>query len=131
MVNKIIIKYLLFIKYFAVLLPGESIDGNKIYFEIISTKTIEKNDDENKHVVYVIRIRHFSGKYDVNPGIIERRYTHFSTLYTSLRDAFPELMSSITFPKKVHNYLKSGFIKVIIVINFYFRPLLAILMINL
>lgn len=33
--------------------------------------------------------------------MIERRYTHFLNLYNTLRRDYPELMSSIVFPKKV------------------------------
>lgn len=87
-------------------LAGESTDGTRVSFEIISARTIEKDGEENKYVAYMIRIRHLSGKEDVNPVTIERRYTHFSNLYAALRDAFPELMNTISFPKKVDLRLK-------------------------
>lgn len=83
-------------------LPGESIDGNAVNFEIISARTVKNEGEDNKYVTYTIRVRHLSGKEDVNPILIERRYTHFANLYNYLKDAFPDLMASISFPKKVN-----------------------------
>lgn len=83
-------------------LPGESIDGNTVNFEIISARTIKDEGEDNKCVVkYTIRVRHLSGKDDTNPVTIERRYTNFADLYNGLKETCPDLMTSISFPKKV------------------------------
>lgn len=46
-------------------------------------------------------MRHASGKDDSYPSTIERRYTHFYNLHNDLKSEFPQLMSSVSFPKKV------------------------------
>lgn len=38
---------------------------------------------------------------DPHPAEIERRYTHFRTLYLGLKRLFPDMLNSISFPKKV------------------------------
>lgn len=70
--------------------------------KIIYARIIEKDGEENKYVAYAIKVLHLLKVFSdhENPVIIERRYTHFLKLYTTLRDAYPELMSSVIFPKK-------------------------------
>lgn len=85
-------------------LPGESTDGNPVKFQIISVRVVEKDEAENKHVEYTVRVQHMSGKEDLNVVTIERRYTHFADLYNSLKDAFPDVMGCVSFPKKVRLY---------------------------
>lgn len=46
-------------------------------------------------------MRHASGKDDSYPSTIERRYTHFYNLHNGLKSEFPQLMASVSFPKKV------------------------------
>lgn len=71
-----------------------------LIFEIRSSK-IAGNTDEKKHVIYSLQIRYISENDDLNPSIIERRYTHFLDLYTSLKNEHPNLMNNVEFPKKV------------------------------
>lgn len=46
-------------------------------------------------------MRHISGSDDTSPSVIERRYTDFLNLYNQLKKDHYDLISSITFPKKV------------------------------
>ncbi|CAG9854845.1 unnamed protein product [Phyllotreta striolata] len=71
-----------------------------LIFEILSAKISDK-PEEKKYVIYTLQIRYISTTDDLNPSIIDRRYTHFLDLYTSLRKEHPNLMNNVTFPKKV------------------------------
>lgn len=84
-------------------LAGETIDGNRVLFQICSARIVEKHDDNNKHVVYTIQVRHLAGREDLNPITIERRYTQFHNLYCALKQSYPDLLSAISFPRKVIN----------------------------
>lgn len=71
-----------------------------LLFEIVSAHIFEKDLTEKRHVLYSLRIRHSSGN-DLIPAILDRRYTQFHKLYTSLRREFPELLMQTSFPRKV------------------------------
>ena len=71
-----------------------------LLFEIISAHISETDGSEKKYVLYTLRVRHVSKREDSLPATIERRYTDFLKLYTGLSNEFPDLMSSVTFPKK-------------------------------
>lgn len=73
----------------------------QLLFEITSARIADTKGDDKKHVVYTLQIRHLSGCDDNSPSSIERRYTDFNNLYTSLKRESPDLMTNITFPKKV------------------------------
>lgn len=68
-------------------------------FEIVSARIYDEGV-EKKHVIYTLQVRHISGNDDLSPSVIERRYTHFLTLYNALYKEYPELLTNITFPKK-------------------------------
>lgn len=68
-------------------------------FEIISARISDSNE-EKRHVIYTLQVRYIVSNNDCNPIVIERRYTHFLTLYTALKQAFPLLMNNVSFPKK-------------------------------
>ncbi|GJQ83539.1 hypothetical protein Trydic_g10891 [Trypoxylus dichotomus] len=80
---------------------AESDDANRLLFEIISAYICEKEGPDKKYVTYKLVVRHASGRQDVTPATIDRRYTDFYNLYMSLKRDFPDLMSSVVFPKKV------------------------------
>lgn len=46
-------------------------------------------------------VRHASGRQEAALATIDRRYTDFYNLYTSLKKDHPDLMTDIDFPKKV------------------------------
>ncbi|XP_044750920.1 sorting nexin-20 [Coccinella septempunctata] len=73
-------------------------DRSNLVFEIISARI---HEEDKKYVVYNLQVRHISGFDDLSPSLIERRYTHFLSLYNSLKTEYPEMMLSIEFPKKV------------------------------
>ncbi|XP_054261844.1 sorting nexin-21 [Macrosteles quadrilineatus] len=66
-------------------------------FEVISTRTI---NDPTKYVVYSIRVLRKGPTPDNHSCLLERRYTEFLELYTKLRQEFPDIFSSVEFPKK-------------------------------
>ncbi|XP_045470157.1 sorting nexin-20 isoform X2 [Harmonia axyridis] len=73
-------------------------DRSNLVFEIISARI---HDEDKKYVVYNLQVRHISGFDDLSPSLIERRYTHFLSLYNSLKMEYPDLMVTVEFPKKV------------------------------
>lgn len=118
-------------------LAGETIDGNKVLFQISSARIVEKYDENNKHVIYTIQVRHLAGREDLNPITIERRYTQFYNLYCALKQSFPNLLSAISFPRKVihlcfiPNFFNMKFrlngqkLQIIIVVAIYNQKLLS------
>lgn len=58
------------------------------------------NTSVKKFVVYDIIIRQDQANFEQNAAVIERRYTHFLHLYTSLRGDHPQAMQKVDFPKK-------------------------------
>lgn len=80
---------------------GEADDANPLLFEIVSAFICEKEGPDKKYVTYKLVVRHASGKHDATPATIDRRYTDFYNLYMTLKKDFPDLMSSVVFPKKV------------------------------
>ncbi|EFA03513.1 sorting nexin-21 [Tribolium castaneum] len=71
-----------------------------LVFEILSARICDEGE-ERKHVVYTLQVRHISGNDDLSPSVVERRYTHFLNLYSALKKEHPNLMTNVTFPKKV------------------------------
>lgn len=72
-----------------------------LLFEITAAHISEDSAVEKKHIIYTLQVRHASGKEDACPSTIQRRYTQFYNLHNDLKTEFPQLMSSISFPKKV------------------------------
>lgn len=72
-----------------------------LLFEITAAHISEDSVVERKHIIYTLQVRHASGKEDSCPSTIERRYTHFYNLYNDLKSEFPQLIASVSFPKKV------------------------------
>ncbi|XP_038209480.1 sorting nexin-21 isoform X1 [Zerene cesonia] len=73
-------------------------------FEIVSSRTVEGVDNEKKFVAYMLQARQDSTEeriYDPDPANVERRYTHFLDLYNGLKKEFPDLMSNVSFPRKI------------------------------
>lgn len=77
------------------------VEKEPLLFEITAAHISDDSVDEKKHIIYILQVRHASGKEDSCPSTIERRYTHFYNLYNDLKAEFPQQMSSIAFPKKV------------------------------
>lgn len=72
-----------------------------LLFEITAAHISEDSLVEKKHIIYTLQVRHACGLQDSYPSTIERRYTHFYNLHNDLKTEFPQLMSSVVFPKKV------------------------------
>lgn len=72
-----------------------------LLFEITAAHISDDSLVEKKHIIYTLQVRHASGKEDSYPSTIERRYTHFYNLHNDLKTEFPQLMTSVCFPKKV------------------------------
>ncbi|KAM6430404.1 sorting nexin-20 isoform 1-T3 [Liasis olivaceus] len=70
----------------------------KVLFEIPSAKIVEK--PFSKYVKYQIIIIQ-SGSFDSNVSVIERRYSDFEKLHTSLLKEFYDEMEDLAFPKKI------------------------------
>lgn len=76
--------------------------GYRVTFEIISARTVTTGSPsgvKNRHVSYTIIIKRCPG-LESQPGVIERRYTEFSSLYMGLMKRFPILLKDFIFPKK-------------------------------
>ncbi|XP_053207764.1 sorting nexin-21-like [Panonychus citri] len=76
--------------------------GYRVTFEIISARTVTTGASsgvKSKHVSYTIIIKRCPG-LESQPGVIERRYTEFSSLYMGLMKRFPLLLKDFNFPKK-------------------------------
>lgn len=70
-------------------------------FEIVSSRTVE-SDDEKKYVAYMLQVRQDScGVNDADPANVERRYTQFLDLYNGLKKDFPAILNNVSFPRKV------------------------------
>lgn len=75
--------------------------GYRVTFEIITAKTIgTSHSSQSKYVVYTILVKRSPG-LETQPGLIERRYSDFLTLYQALKKRFTNLMADFPFPKKV------------------------------
>lgn len=70
-------------------------------FDVISARTIDTKDGQKKFVMYSIKIHKAGSENDNQAVIVERRYTDFLELYTSLCQAFPRLAAMVSFPRKV------------------------------
>lgn len=70
-------------------------------FEITTARIVYDDYGEKKYIIYTLHVRHMSGKDDLYPTVIERRYTDFLNLYTALKNEHPSLVTTIVFPKKV------------------------------
>ncbi|XP_070809219.1 sorting nexin-20 [Pituophis catenifer annectens] len=70
----------------------------KVLFEIPSAKIVEK--PFSKYVKYQIIIIQ-TGSFDSNVSMIERRYSDFEKLHTSLFKEFYDEMEDLVFPKKI------------------------------
>lgn len=64
-----------------------------------SLRISSSSSSRKKFVLYTILIKRTPG-LEPQPGILERRYSQFLILYSSLRKRFPNLMSDFPFPKK-------------------------------
>lgn len=80
---------------------GSSKDKQTPVFEITSAHIAESEGIDKKYVVYTLQIRHVTGIDDSSPAILERRYTDFCNLYTALKKQHADVMTPVTFPKKV------------------------------
>ncbi|XP_022912673.1 sorting nexin-21 [Onthophagus taurus] len=80
---------------------GEEKEESPLLFEVISAYICEKEGVDKRFVIYTIQVRHISGRDDSKPATIERRYTDFLNLYNGIKKDYPELMSTVVFPKKV------------------------------
>ncbi|XP_026464073.1 sorting nexin-21 isoform X2 [Ctenocephalides felis] len=70
-------------------------------FEVTSARSIPATEQTKRYVLYTLCVRQDSEIKDPHPAEIERRYTHFRTLYLGLKRLFPDMLNSISFPKKV------------------------------
>ncbi|KAK9737192.1 PX domain [Popillia japonica] len=85
----------------AVRQPEEGDHASPLLFEIVSAYICEKEGPEKKYVIYKLVVRHASGKQDTTLATIDRRYTDFYNLYMALKKDYPDLVSTVVFPKKV------------------------------
>jgi hypothetical protein len=69
-----------------------------IRFEVIDAR-IEQEDHGHKYVIYTILVMRSDG-VDSAPAKVDRRYSDFNRLHTSLRKHFPALTHDISFPGK-------------------------------
>ncbi|KAF6214496.1 hypothetical protein GE061_009239 [Apolygus lucorum] len=67
-------------------------------FEIVSARTVVT--ENQKYVAYTVMVTMAGPEEDPYPAVVERRYTEFLNLYTSLKGDFPELLQTVQFPKK-------------------------------
>lgn len=73
-------------------------------FEIVSSRTVEGLEKKKKFVAYMLQVRQDNKEsrlFDPDPANVERRYTHFLDLYNGLKNHFPALLHSVSFPRKV------------------------------
>ncbi|RWS21515.1 Sorting nexin-21-like protein, partial [Leptotrombidium deliense] len=76
--------------------------GYRLTFEIISAKTVacqRSSGPKKKYVSYTILVKRTPG-LETHPGLIERRYSDFLSLFINLRKRFPSLLNDFPFPKK-------------------------------
>lgn len=73
-------------------------------FEIVSSRTVD-SDKDKKYVAYMLQVRQDGNTSDPDPANVERRYTHFLELYNGLKKEFPELLTNVSFPRKVSFYM--------------------------
>lgn len=73
--------------------------SHQVTFDIVAANII-KEGRSKKHVMYTIQILRDS-TVDPSPVVVDRRYSDFEKLNSSLRQKFAQLMSEIVFPKKV------------------------------
>ncbi|XP_022110528.1 sorting nexin-21-like [Acanthaster planci] len=71
--------------------PGRTI------FEVVSAKTMK--DGNSRFVLYTVAVLR-TIKNDTSQATVERRYSDFHQLNTSLRKRFPRIMENIEFPRK-------------------------------
>lgn len=67
-------------------------------FEVISTETVKEG--RTSFVLYKILLTR-SGVVDDTPCVIQRRYSDFEKLHSSLKKHYPTIMKQVSFPKKV------------------------------
>jgi len=70
---------------------------SELKFKVISTRTVQS---PTKHLVYTIRVSKENTSPDNHPSTFERRYTEFLDFYRKLCQEFPDIFSSMVFPKK-------------------------------
>ncbi|CAH4006045.1 unnamed protein product [Pieris brassicae] len=73
---------------------------SNLKLEIVSSRTVEGVDKENKFVAYMVQARQ-SRIIDPEPANAERRYTHFLELYNGLKKEYPASLNNISFPRKI------------------------------
>lgn len=71
------------------------------YARVLPPVSENKNNSIKKYVVYDVSVRQDSSTADANPATMERRYTHFLSLYENLKRSHPIAMQNFVFPKKV------------------------------
>lgn len=71
--------------------------SHRVTFEIVSAKTV--TDAKKKYVSYTILVKRVPG-LETQPGILERRYTDFLSLFQTLKKRYPSLLNDFPFPKK-------------------------------
>ncbi|GBN36598.1 Sorting nexin-21 [Araneus ventricosus] len=71
--------------------------SQRVAFEIVSAKT--NSDSKKKFVSYTVLIKRSPG-LETQPGVLERRYSDFLSLYQTLKKLYPMLLNSFPFPKK-------------------------------
>ena len=82
-------------------------DSQYVYFEIpyariLPTPAETTPVNTKKHVIYDVCVHHDTEQdTDNDLTIVERRYTHFLSLYEALRKDNLQLMQNVIFPKKV------------------------------
>ncbi|GIX99679.1 sorting nexin-21 [Caerostris extrusa] len=65
----------------------------------ISGSEISSGDSKKKFVNYTVLIKRSPG-LETQPGLLERRYSDFLSLYQTLKKLYPMLLNSFPFPKK-------------------------------
>ncbi|KAG8190441.1 hypothetical protein JTE90_009278 [Oedothorax gibbosus] len=71
--------------------------SQRIAFEIVSAKTI--SDAKKKYVSYTVLVKRAPG-LETQPGVLERRYSDFLSLYQTLKRRYPSSVGDFPFPKK-------------------------------
>lgn len=71
--------------------------SQRVTFEIVSAKTI--TDAKKKFVSYTVLIKRAPG-LETQPGVLERRYSDFLSLFQTLKKRYPSLLNDFSFPKK-------------------------------
>ncbi|XP_035222188.1 sorting nexin-21-like [Stegodyphus dumicola] len=71
--------------------------SQRVTFEIVSAKTV--TDAKKKYVSYTILVKRAPG-LETQPGVLERRYSDFLSLFQTLKKRYPSLLGDFPFPKK-------------------------------